>query len=422
MKQVVPDKVMKLVIKRTEAFWICAGIPFSETKDRKTLKMLKSFILKINNSSRHMERESQQDRLQEFLESTTKLFDIARCDAEGIIMKDPMRTEVKKSEDLAFILDQRGPRSHGLGKEDKQFELRVAKRERRQAAVLKRHEDYQQQSLQQTNTPSADISNGDSESAPESDSESAYSPCKRVRSEIPSRTITIPVDVIKSKDFNQTADSTGLSIRHRIRLLSSIYRSAIDTSNPKIKNEMSNVVLSSTTAYKASKSTRESIACEIKENFVPPKHASVHLDAKKVTDSCSKGRKKTERLVVYVAGAPDHIEGKLLGTAVIKSKAECGVRMGRSEATEVNKLCDSWGVSKNIIAQVFDTTATNTGCENGACTIFEAEFLKRKVLWCACRRHVDEVILSDVWKSFFGKTSSPDNELFQEFRDDIWFE
>ena len=146
------------------------------------------------------------------------------------------------------------------------------------------------------------------------------------------------------------------------------------------------------------------------------------MDAKKVTDSCSEDRKKKETVVVYVAGTPDHIEGKLLGTAVIKSRAECGVRMGRSEAAEVNRLCDSWGVTKNIIAQVFDTTATNTGCENGACTIYEAEFLKRKVLWCACRRHVDEVIVSDVWKALFGKTSSPDNELFQEFRDEIWSE
>ena len=31
-------------------------------------------------------------------------------------------------------------------------------------------------------------------------------------------------------------------------------------------------------------------------------------------------------------------------------------------------------------------------------------------------------MLSDVWKSLFGQTSSPDNELFQEFRDEIWFE
>lgn len=30
--------------------------------------------------------------------------------------------------------------------------------------------------------------------------------------------------------------------------------------------------------------------------------------------------------------------------------------------------------------------------------------------------------MSDVWKFLFGKTSSPDNELFQGFRDEIWFE
>ena len=75
--------------------------------------------------------------------------------------------------------------------------------------------------------------------------------------------------------------------------------------------------------------------------------------------------------------------------------------MGRSEALAVNYLCEDWEVSKNICAQVFDTTATNTGHLNGGCTIDEKELLKKKILWLACRHHVDEVILSDVWHLLF---------------------
>ena len=143
------------------------------------------------------------------------------------------------------------------------------------------------------------ISDSGSESATESDSDTAYSPSKRVKSEMTSvercTTITIPVDVIKSKDFNQTADSTGLSVRHRIRLLSSIFRASIKTpadDNPdEIQSEMPHVLLSPSTSYRASKSTRKDIASEIKANFLSPTRASVHMDAKKVTDSCSEDRK-----------------------------------------------------------------------------------------------------------------------------------
>ena len=56
MKNKSIDTVMKLVLKRTEAFWFCAGIPYSETKDRKTLKMFKELLKKFDNLYRHMER------------------------------------------------------------------------------------------------------------------------------------------------------------------------------------------------------------------------------------------------------------------------------------------------------------------------------------------------------------------------------
>ena len=125
-------------------------------------------------------------------------------------------------------------------------------------------------------------------------------------------------------------------------------------------------------------------------------------------------------MVVSIAGSPAHLEGKLLGAPVIKSKAECGIRVGRSEANAVNQICDKWKVSKYICGMVFDTTATNTGNQNGGCTIYETELLKRKLLWLACRHHIDEVILSDVWKMLFGPSSSPDNEMFKQFRDDVW--
>lgn len=225
--------------------------------------------------------------------------------------------------------------------------------------------------------------------------------------------LPLPSNVLNDRNYHATADRLGLSVRDRTMLLGSVYSVA--------GINLDNVTLSTTSAFEAARSSRQSISDEIKQNFVPPKRCTVHFDTKKVNDSCAKDTNKVERLVVSVAGSPNHVEGKLLGAPVIKSKAESGVRMGRSEAIAVNKLCDEWKVSEDICGMVFDTTATNTGNQNGGCTIYEAELMKRKLLWLACRHHVDEVVLSDVWKELFGSSTSPDNELFKQFRDNVWY-
>ena len=89
-------------------------------------------------------------------------------------------------------------------------------------------------------------------------------------------------------------------------------------------------------------------------------------------------------------------------------------------AIEAAKVCEDWKLIENIWAIVFDTTSTNTGVHNGACTILEAEFIKRKLLWLACRHHILELILKAVWKRLFGPSSSPSNQTFIHFRDKIW--
>ena len=63
---------------------------------------------------------------------------------------------------------------------------------------------------------------------------------------------------------------------------------------------------------------------------------------------------------------------------------------------------------------VFDTTAANTGLNAGACTLIEA--LDRKLIWLACRHHVYEVLLSDVFSAALGATDGPEIGLFKRFQ------
>ena len=94
--------------------------------------------------------------------------------------------------------------------------------------------------------------------------------------------------------------------------------------------------------------------------------------------------------------------------------------MGRADALQLELVCKDWGLIPHLWAIVFDTTATNTGNTNGACTIFESELLKMKLLWLACRHHVDEVVLRAVFERLFGKSSAPTNPCFTQFRDQVW--
>ena len=60
----------------------------------------------------------------------------------------------------------------------------------------------------------------------------------------------------------------------------------------------------------------------------------------------------------------------------------------------------------------FDTTTSNTRKFTGACRHLEA-LLNHLLLLPACRHHMHEVILSQVFKSIFGKSSSPQITIFK---------
>jgi hypothetical protein len=68
---------------------------------------------------------------------------------------------------------------------------------------------------------------------------------------------------------------------------------------------------------------------------------------------------------------------------------------------------------------VFDTTASNTGHLTAGCICIQKR-LDRALLWCACRKHVGEIILTHVWDSLKVEVSkSKDVSLFVRFRDNF---
>ena len=68
-----------------------------------------------------------------------------------------------------------------------------------------------------------------------------------------------------------------------------------------------------------------------------------------------------------------------------------------------------------IIAMCFDTTASNTGLKKGACVALENK-LGKKLLYLACRHHINEIIISDVFQKCSGASSGPEIGIFKRFK------
>src|SRR6218665_888191 len=95
-------------------------------------------------------------------------------------------------------------------------------------------------------------------------------------------------------------------------------------------------------------------------------------------------------------------------------------RRTRGDLLEISQavVCalKDWEVADRVEAMCFDTTAANTGCRAGTCSLIETT-LKKDLLPLACRHHVHEVILGDVFKHVFGPSSGPQIALFKPFHE-----
>ena len=63
----------------------------------------------------------------------------------------------------------------------------------------------------------------------------------------------------------------------------------------------------------------------------------------------------------------------------------------------------------------FDTTASNTGVDNGAVTLVE-RYVGRACMWSACQRHVHELHIKHAAGYVFGPSTGPTDKMFKKLR------
>ena len=109
---------------------------------------------------------------------------------------------------------------------------------------------------------------------------------------------------------------------------------------------------------------------------------------------------------------------KLLGVAPLTKKAK-SEKAGPIIADATFQLLDKWKCKDCIKSMVFDTTHTNTGHLTAACVSIQ-ERLSRQLLWCACRHHIGEIVLTHIWQDLKIETSKgPDILLFKRLRENF---
>ena len=121
------------------------------------------------------------------------------------------------------------------------------------------------------------------------------------------------------------------------------------------------------------------------------------------------GKIKTNRVAVHISGMTVDKMQKLLGIPEVKSGT------GEAESRIVMETMATWSIKEQIVALVFDTTATNSSGEVGAC--YHLEFwVNRPILWTACRHHMYELHVGRVVEAIWGVTTEPGMAIFRRLR------
>lgn len=80
---------------------------------------------------------------------------------------------------------------------------------------------------------------------------------------------------------------------------------------------------------------------------------------------------------------------------------------GLNIATAVVDHLKSWELVDRIVGMCFDTTTSNSGRINGACTLIQQQ-LGKELLDLACRHHILELVVGAVFCHLFGESSDPE--------------
>ena len=219
-------------------------------------------------------------------------------------------------------------------------------------------------------------------------------------------TLEVPRKIFNNNEVVSMLDRTQTSSRKAVGVASMLLKSA--------GANLNDFTLSHRQVHRQRDKCRSVLAQQALDEFqeLKPEHPVLHWDSKLIDDVHGT---KHERLAVLVSGAPNYVEGKLLGVPSLVDDDGNVTSSGLAQFEGAKELVRVWDLSKSLNGLVFDTTASNSGVHQGACKRME-EWFGRPVFYFACRHHIGEVMAKDSWYELFEEDLSPDNAFFVEFK------
>ena len=310
---------------------------------------------------------------------------------------------IDNAEDKLFLISMMTDRCASFGSFDKKKLQRENKKEARTTAELSRKKKWEAE--RNTNTcVTAPISPSDSDSENE-DQFVLHKPSRKRSHHRHSKKGTqafIPHNILSKPSV--------VSVSTRLRLTPTQQKAITEAIIKESEGDCDSVSLSYASAQRARCSVNASIAKDIKDEWTPPSIATVHWGGKQLpflmSDSCE------ERLAILLGCSADT---KLIGVAAYPPGSDQKAGTLISERT-INYLKD-WDCVESVVNMCFDTTPANTGHLTAACISIQ-DGLDKAMLWSACRHHVGERILVEVFESLKIEASkSPDVSIFKRFQE-----
>jgi hypothetical protein len=339
-----------------------------------------------------------ENRRATFTAKLDTLFDIGAPDAVNEIRNSRLLSAKKKQDDIDFYLDQQHERRATMNGHDKIFETKA---EMLQARVDREHRLREREQSRVIETRSVDtLDESSDESADDYMETDPDFDSNESRRTIEFVSLQFPKNIMLCDEITSAADRLKLSDNQTTMIVSAVIKAA--------GGNLEDFDISRSTTRRSRMCNRQKIAENVMESVRqhPPRFGALHWDGKLLKDVLGDSH---ERLAVLLSGAPEYPEGKLLGVpALLNSK-------GQTQADATHDLLEAWDLLDNVVALVFDTTASNSGVHKGAAKLIE-ERLGRKLLYLACRHHILELVVGAVWKLLFGEILTPDNKLFAYFK------
>ena len=414
-------KVAGLVVP----YWKMAG--FKTLSSFRTVNHVKKAIDSYQKIIKNLSKTSPSEvaKREKYEQEIKKLFDIAALDIEEALKKDRILGKdddctlyresegyTRRTEDLQFLNDQRGERKMIMGQRDPTYEQRVENSVIRKKKKLEM-DDEVRQGQSNSFTEKIQMDNHDEMVMDEDDEDTDFSVTDRNRNKIDKVLVELPKDIMNTPEVCAMLDRTGTTSRKAVGVVASILKSGkIDGKAV----DLSSFSLSSKNLERKRIQNRAVLEKQAVQQFTEhkPKYAALHWDGAMFKDITGTLQ---EHESILVSGAPHYIEGKLLSVTKLTNEDGKPTSTGEAQADAVLKNIEDWGVGEDIVAFVFDTTASNSGRVKGA-TVRLQKTLGRPILFLGCRHHVSELIVKACWYSVFEADLSPDCKFFADIKEE----